>query len=135
MYGYFWVNKTFCSSVCNHTQVYNYVTNRCDVFTGDYRNIKGKFDYNWTYGYNGTDLLLYMTLTRMDVSNFYYQGGNGYNWRGLSSKGDGSGSAASTQAEFTSYGTVYFDDGNGFYKGYAASRGHSIDFAGLNAAS
>jgi hypothetical protein len=81
--------------------------------------IRGKFDYNWTYGYNGTDLLLYVTLSRLDASNYYYQGGNGYSFKGLSSKGDISGATRTTQADFTSYGTIYFDDGNGFYKGYS----------------
>lgn len=136
MYGYFWVNQTFCSSICNHTQVYSYKGNRCDGFVGENRNVKGKFDYNWTYGYNGTDLLLYVTMGRMEVDGYYYQGGNGYSYRGLSRRGDGSGAANSSQAaDYRSYGTIFFDDGNGFYKGYGSSRGYSADYAGASSGS
>ena len=141
MYGYFWVNSTFCSKLCNHTQSYNYSTNGCDSVQASSSTTtlsKGKFDYNWYYGFNGTDLTIYMFITRPDVLYYYYQGGNGYTMNGLAHKGDGNGSGStlansSDSAGFgaggagfgASYGTAFFDDGNGFYRGYSSSRGAS----------
>lgn len=141
LYGYFWVNNTFCSQLCNHTQSYNYSTNACDnvqasSFSSGGLQAKGKFDYNWYYGFNGTDLTIYMTITKPDVLFYYYQGGNGYNMSGLAYKGNGNGSGSAfrsgSESYFgsgsgfgSSYGTAFFDDGNGFYKGYSSSRGAS----------
>lgn len=98
VYGYFWVNSTFCSQLCNHTQSYNYSTNACDNMQASLSSgsgvLQGKFDYSWYYGYNGTDLTLYMFFNKPNVLYYYYEGGNGYSSDGLSHKGDGNGSGS-----------------------------------------
>jgi len=135
--GYFWVNNTFCSELCSYTQSYNFSTNGCDDVmassSSDAFN-NGEFSYEWTYGFNGTDLILYVVFSRVDVLYYYYQGGIGYGMNGVVSKGDGNGSGSSFgyggDDDFgggfgSSYATVFYDDGNGYYQGYSSSTGTS----------
>jgi hypothetical protein len=50
--GYFYVNSTFCATMCNNNQKYNYKSNSCDDYiSSGNSNIKGRFEFSFTYLY------------------------------------------------------------------------------------
>lgn len=49
IFGYFWVNSTFCALICNRYQIYDFETNRCLPYTGSATSYPpGRFVFDWS---------------------------------------------------------------------------------------
>ena len=121
IFGYFWVNNTFCSMICNRYQIYDFNTNTCPSYSGDLNAYPpGRLTFDWSSKVVGNNILVNLLFGQSNAYFYYYQGGNGYNINGSNNKGNASGIGLTN----TNNG-LYYDNGDGYSLGYPSGGGSS----------